>query len=103
VATGAINSLWDILKDEVEVNFVFLYYGLDRVEAEKISNKAHLLSIRVEECTKIDYVGVRDEPHNLKLTILGGCIVVIDDTEHDKQELTLNRLSWSTFLMAMSS
>jgi hypothetical protein len=35
VAAGAINSLWDVLKDEVEVDFVFLECGLDRVDVEE--------------------------------------------------------------------
>ena len=40
VTTGTIDSLWDVLEDEVEVNFVFLGSGLEqceRVDAEKIS------------------------------------------------------------------
>jgi hypothetical protein len=57
VSRGSVDGLGDVLEDKVEEDFILL------------------VAIRVEESLEIDYVGVLDNPHDLKLAVLEALIL----------------------------
>ena len=54
VSGGAVDCFWNVFEDKVEVDFILLL----------------ALAVRVEEGPKVDDVRVRDEAHDLQLSIL---------------------------------
>jgi hypothetical protein len=69
VATSSVDSFGDIFQYKVEVHFVFLGEILLSTTL-KIGTNTHLVTIRIEKRFEVDNVGVRDESHDLQLTIL---------------------------------
>lgn len=54
---STVDGLWNVLEDKVEEDFVLL------------------VTVRVEESLEVDHVGVLDDPHDLKLTVLEAFIL----------------------------
>jgi hypothetical protein len=73
VTRCAVDGLWDILEDKVEVDFIFLLRGEIGQPTERGSlwgSTTYPVAVGVVEGLEFDDVGVAHNPHNLQLTVL---------------------------------
>lgn len=65
--------------------------------------KSHAFTIRVVEGLELNDIGMADDTHDLKFTVLEKNMSVVDDKARNNSQVTLNLLSWRTRLIAASS
>lgn len=70
---GTVDSLGNELLDQVEVDFIFLRGWLARV-GWVTEGEAHAFTVGVVKGLELDNVGVSDNAHYLKFTVLQGSL-----------------------------